>query len=151
MSLFGLGGTLGFTLGPIVCSAYVTLWGMHRLPILTLFGVLVFAVLFIMIPASNGSGHTRKDFFGSLKESIGDVWKPIVLIWSIACSRAFVEQALLTFIPVLTAAEGHSLGATSGAARTRGHGDARKRAGYRRSVRNSATQHAFEHVLVAFC
>jgi FSR family fosmidomycin resistance protein-like MFS transporter len=109
MSLFGLGGTLGFTLGPIVCSAYVTLMGMHRLPILTLFGVLVFAVLFIMIPASNGSGYTRKDFLGSLKESIGDVWKPIVLIWSIACLRAFVEQSLLTFIPMLTAAEGHSL------------------------------------------
>jgi len=109
MSLFGLGGTLGFTLGPLVCSAYVTLMGLHRLPILTLFGVLVFAVLFIMIPASNGSGHAQTDFFGSLKVSIGKVWKPIVLIWSIACSRAFVEQALLTFIPVLTAAEGHSL------------------------------------------
>jgi len=109
ISLFGLGGTLGFTLGPIVCSAYVTLLGLHRLPVLTLFGVLVFGVLFIMIPASNGSGPIRKDFFGSLKESIGDVWKPIVLIWSIACSRAFVEQSLLTFIPVLTAAEGHSL------------------------------------------
>ena len=114
MSLFGLGGTLGFTLGPLVCSGYVTLMGMHRLPILTLFGVLVFAVLFIMIPASNGSGHAPKDFFGSLKESIGKVWKPIVLIWSIACSRAFVEQALLTFIPVLTAAEGHSLVSVGG-------------------------------------
>ena len=109
MSLFGLGGTLGFTIGPLVCSGYVTLMGMHRLPFLTLFGVLVFAVLFIMIPASNGSGHAQKDFFGALKESIGGVWKPIVLIWSIACSRAFVEQSLLTFIPVLTAAEGHSL------------------------------------------
>ena len=109
MSLFGLGGTLGFTIGPLVCSGYVTLMGMHRLPLLTLFGVLVFAVLFIMIPASNGSGHAQKDFFGSLKKSIGKVWKPIVLIWSIACSRAFVEQSLLTFIPVLTAAEGHSL------------------------------------------
>jgi FSR family fosmidomycin resistance protein-like MFS transporter len=109
MSLFGLGGTLGFTLGPLVCSVYVTLMGMHRLPILTLFGVLVFAVLFIMIPASNGSGHAQKDFFGSLRKSIAKVWKPIVLIWSIACSRALVEQALLTFIPVLTAAEGHSL------------------------------------------
>ena len=109
MSLFGLGGTLGFTIGPLVCSGYVTLMGMHRLPLLTLFGVLVFAVLFIMIPASNGSGHVQKDFFGSLKESIGGVWKPIMLIWSIACSRAFVEQSLLTFIPVLTAAEGHSL------------------------------------------
>lgn len=109
MSLFGLGGTLGFTLGPLVCTGYVTLMGMDRLPFLTLLGVLVFAVLFIMIPASNGSGHAQKDFFGSLKESIGKVWKPVVLIWSIACSRAFVEQALLTFIPVLTAAEGHSL------------------------------------------
>ena len=109
ISLFGLGGTLGFTLGPIVCSAYVTLMGLRRLPVLTLFGVLVFGVLFILIPASNGSGPVRKDFFGSLKESIGDVWKPIILIWSIACSRAFVEQSLLTFIPVLTAAEGHSL------------------------------------------
>jgi len=109
MSLFGLGGTLGFTLGPLVCSGYVTLMGMHRLPILTLFGVLVFAVLFVWIPASNGSGHAQKDFFGSLKKSIGKVWKSIVLIWSIACSRALVEQALLTFIPVLTAAEGHSL------------------------------------------
>jgi FSR family fosmidomycin resistance protein-like MFS transporter len=109
MSLFGLGGTLGFTIGPLVCSGYVTLMGMHRLPFLTLFGVLVFAVLFVMIPASNGSGHAQKDFFGSLRKSIGKVWKPIVLIWSIACSRALVEQALLTFIPVLTAAEGHSL------------------------------------------
>jgi len=114
MSLFGLGGTFGFTFGPLVCSGYVTLMGMHRLPILTLFGVLVFAVLFIMIPASNGSGHTQKDFFGSLKKSIGKVWKPVVLIWSIACSRAFVEQALLTFIPVLTAAEGHSLMSVGG-------------------------------------
>jgi FSR family fosmidomycin resistance protein-like MFS transporter len=109
MSLFGLGGTLGFTLGPIVCSGYVTLLGMHRLPILTLFGVVVFAILFILIPASSGSGPTRKDFFGSLRESIGNVWKPIALIGSIACSRAFVEHSLLTFIPVLTAAEGHSL------------------------------------------
>ena len=99
MSFFGLGGTLGFTLGPLVCSGYVTLMGMHRLPILTLFGVLVFAVLFILIPASNGSGSTQKDIWGSLKESIGKVWKPIMLIGSIACLRAFVEQSLLTFIP----------------------------------------------------
>ena len=34
MSFFGLGGTLGFTIGPIVCSGYVTLMGLNRLPIL---------------------------------------------------------------------------------------------------------------------
>jgi len=32
-----------------------------------------------------------------------------VTIWAIAFSRAFVEQTLLTFMPVLTASEGHSL------------------------------------------
>ena len=109
MSVFGLGGTLGFTLGPIVCSGYVTLMGLQRLPVLTAFGVVVFGVLFIMIPAAGAAGYSRSDFFGSLQESLGEVWKPVLLIWSIACSRAFVEQALLTFIPVLTAAEGHSL------------------------------------------
>jgi FSR family fosmidomycin resistance protein-like MFS transporter len=109
MSIFGLGGTLGFTLGPIVCSAYVTLMGLQLLPILAFLGVLTFGVLFIMIPVSDGNAHDRRSFFGSLKESLGQVWKPIALIWSIAFSRAFVEQALLTFIPVLMDTEGHSL------------------------------------------
>ena len=43
MSLFGLGGTFGFTIGPLVCSGYVTLLGMHRLPILTLFPAVALA------------------------------------------------------------------------------------------------------------
>ncbi len=114
MSLFGLGGTLGFALGPIVCAGYVTFMGLQRLPILTIFGVLFFVILFIMIPAADGDGHSRSDFFGTLKESLGEVWKPVLLIWSIAFSRAFVEQAVLTFIPVLTAAEGHSLVSVGG-------------------------------------
>jgi FSR family fosmidomycin resistance protein-like MFS transporter len=114
MSIFGLGGTLGFTLGPIVCSGYITLMGLQRLPILTIFGVLVFVILFIMIPAADSDSLSRSDFFGTLKESLGKVWKPVLLIWLIAFCRAFVEQSLLTFIPVLTAAEGYSLVSVGG-------------------------------------
>lgn len=109
MSIFGLGGTLGFTIGPIVSTAYVTLMGLHRLPILTLPGLVVFVMLVFMIPASDGAGHARKDLIGSIRESIGDVWKPVALIWSLAVSRAFVVQAILTFMPVFAASEGHSL------------------------------------------
>jgi FSR family fosmidomycin resistance protein-like MFS transporter len=76
--------------------------------------VLVFVILFFMIPAADDDGHPRSDFFGTLKESLGEVWKPVLLIWSISFSRAFVEQSLLTFIPVLTAAEGHSLVSVGG-------------------------------------
>ncbi len=109
MSFFGLGGTLGFTIGPIVCSAYVTFLGLQRLPILTIIGVLVFVVLFIMIPSTDSGGSIQRDLLGSLKESLGDVWKPVLLIWFIALARGFVEQSLLTFMPVLTSTEGHSL------------------------------------------
>jgi len=109
MSLFGLGGTLGFTIGPIVLAGYVTFLGLHRLPIMTFAGLFVVGILFILIPASEDAGHTQRNLIGTLRESLGEVWKPILLIWSIAVSRAFVEQALLTFIPVLTAFEGHSL------------------------------------------
>ena len=109
MSIFGLGGTLGFTIGPIVSAAYITLMGLHRLPILTLPGLLVFVILVFMIPTSDGDGHARKDLIGSIRESIGDVWKPVALIWSLAVSRAFVVQALLTFMPVFAASAGYSL------------------------------------------
>ncbi|MEJ2169830.1 MAG: MFS transporter [Desulfobacterales bacterium] len=114
MSVFGLGGTLGFTLGPIVCSGYVTLLGLNRLPILTFLGLLSYAVLFVMIPTADDSDRTQMDFIGLLKDSIGEVWRPIVLIWSIAFARAFLEQSLLTFIPVLTASEGFSLVSVGG-------------------------------------
>ena len=114
MSIFGLGGTFGFTLGPIVCSSYVSFMGLERLPLLTIFGLLVFMILFIMIPTAKGDGLPASDFFGTLKESLGAVWKPVLLIWSIAFSRAYVEHSLLTFIPMLTAAEGHSLVSVGG-------------------------------------
>jgi FSR family fosmidomycin resistance protein-like MFS transporter len=109
MSVFGLGGTLAFALGPVVFAGYITLWGLHRLPYLTPVGLSVFVLLFVLIPASDGKSLTQRDFMGSLRESIGEVWKPVVTIWAIAFSRAFVEQTLLTFMPVLTASEGHSL------------------------------------------
>jgi FSR family fosmidomycin resistance protein-like MFS transporter len=109
MSIFGLGGTLAFALGPVVFAGYITLWGLHRLPYLTPVGLSVFVLLFVLVPASDGKSLTQRDFMGSLRESIGEVWKPVVTIWAIAFSRAFVEQTLLTFMPVLTASEGHSL------------------------------------------
>jgi FSR family fosmidomycin resistance protein-like MFS transporter len=114
MSLFGLGGTLGFTIGPVVVGGYITLLGLQRLPFLTLFGLLVFGMLFFMIPAPDRAGRTQGNLIDTLREGIGNAWKPIMLIWSISVSRAIIEQALLTFIPVLKASEGHSLVAVGG-------------------------------------
>ena len=114
MSLFGLGGTTAYTLGPLAFAGYVTLLGLHRLPYITLLGLLSFVILFLLIPNSDASSHKKSDLIDSLRESMGDVWKPIALIWLIAVFRAFVEHALLTFIPVLAASEGYSLVSVGG-------------------------------------
>ena len=114
MSLFGLGGTTAYTLGPLAFAGYVTLLGLHRLPYITLLGLLGVAILFVLIPNSDVAGHTKSNPIESLRVSLGDVWKPIALIWAIAASRAFVEQAVLTFIPVLAASEGYSLVSVGG-------------------------------------
>ena len=42
MSFFGLGGTLGFALGPIVLAIFVTHFGLERLPNVTVIGIVIF-------------------------------------------------------------------------------------------------------------
>jgi len=109
MSLFGLGGTLAFTIGPLFLTGYVTLFSLKRLPYAALLGLLVFPLLMGLIPSKQEAKKKAHNFFSSLKDNLGDVWRPILLIWAMAFTRALLEQATLTFIPVLFAAEGYSL------------------------------------------
>jgi FSR family fosmidomycin resistance protein-like MFS transporter len=109
MSIFGLGGTLGFTVGPIFVAAFVTQWGLNLLPLTTLLGVLVFVLVAVFLPAQESEKTDVKDDSGTSKENFGKVWKAVLLIWLFAVVRGVVEQATQTFIPVLYAAEGYSL------------------------------------------
>ena len=109
MSLFGLGGTLGFTLGPIVLATFVTQFGLKRLPHTTIIGLTVFSFLFFLIPRTMGSGDKKSGLFSLIRSSLGHVWKPVSLIWILGVTRALLEQATGTFIPVLFTSEGYSL------------------------------------------
>jgi MFS transporter, FSR family, fosmidomycin resistance protein len=109
ISLFGLGGTMGFTIGPMVLAGYVTFFGLNRLPHTTLFGLVTFIILFVLIPVPAASELKQHKFWDTIRDSIGQAWKPILLIWALAVARAFIEQAALTFMPVLYANDGHSL------------------------------------------
>jgi len=109
MSLFGLGGTLAFTIGPLFLTGYITLLRLEQLPYATVLGLLVFPLLMVLIPSHEAATAKAHSFFGNLRDNIADVWRPIVLIWTLAFTRALLEQATLTFIPVLFAAEGYSL------------------------------------------
>jgi FSR family fosmidomycin resistance protein-like MFS transporter len=109
ISLFGLGGSLAVAIGPVVLTGYVTLFGLERLPYITLLGLLVFPILMALIPTSENSVIKEHTFFSTLRNNLGSVWKPIVLIWSLAFTRALLGQGTLTFIPMFFTSKGYSL------------------------------------------
>ena len=109
MSIFNTGGTLGFGLGPLFITAYVAVLGLSALPFTMLFGLSILCYLFFAVPCPQSEGLSRAGFFSALRESLGDVWKIVFLIWLTMFLRAVVGQAFLTFMPVLYVQEGFSV------------------------------------------
>jgi FSR family fosmidomycin resistance protein-like MFS transporter len=109
MSIFNLGGTLAFAVGPLFITFYVSSYGLWRAPYTMILGLAVMALLFRIIPLPQGEGLKNLGFVGSLREALGTVWKSIVLIWIVMVLRTFVAQSFMTYIPVLFAKEGYSL------------------------------------------
>ena len=109
LSIFNMGGTLAFAVGPLFITYYVSSYGLRIAPYTMIFGLAMMALLFRIIPPPRGEGLKNLGFIGSLREALGTVWKSIVLIWIVMVLRTFVDQSFLTFIPVLYAKEGYSL------------------------------------------
>ncbi len=109
MSIFNVGGTIAFAVGPLFITYYVTSYGLWKSPFTMIFGLAVMALLLRVIPVPQVEGLENLGFIGSIREVLGTVWKSIVLIWVVMVLRTFVAQSFMTFIPVLFAREGYSL------------------------------------------
>jgi len=109
MSIFILGGTVAFGAGPLFITHFVVLYGLEASPVTMVLGLVLMVFLFRTVPRPAGEGLSHLSFVGSLKESLGAVWKSIALIWVVMVLRSFAGQSFMTFIPVLYASEGHSL------------------------------------------
>ena len=109
MSIFNTGGTLAFGLGPLFITWYVASFGLTAMPATMIAGLLVLAYLSRVIPKPQSEGMKRSGFWGTLKESLGDAWKIIALIWLVMFLRAVVGQSFLTFMPVLFVQKGFSV------------------------------------------
>ena len=109
MSIFNMGGTLAFAVGPLFITYCVSSYGLRAAPYTMIFGLAAMAFLFKVIPLPQGEGLKSLGFTGSLSAVLGPVWKSIMLIWIVMVLRTFVTQSFMTFIPVLYAKEGFSL------------------------------------------
>jgi FSR family fosmidomycin resistance protein-like MFS transporter len=109
MSIFNMGGTLAFGVGPLFITYFVSTYDLGASPSTMLFGLVMVAILFKITPLPRHESLRNLGLMGTIKEVLGTVWKSIVLIWIIMVLRAFVTQSFMTFIPVLYAKEGYSL------------------------------------------
>jgi FSR family fosmidomycin resistance protein-like MFS transporter len=109
MSIFNTGGTLAFGIGPILIAFVVGRFGLSASPFTMVFGLAVMVLLYRIVPLPQEEGLKSRGFVGSIREALGNVWKPVFSIWLVMMIRAFVGQSFITFIPVLYAKEGFSL------------------------------------------
>ena len=109
LSIFNMGGTLGFGVGPLFITWFVATYGLHMTPVTIIPGLVLMAVLFIIVPLPEGEQLKNKTFIGSLQEAFGGVWKTIAVIWLIMVLRAFSAHAFRTFLPIFYAKAGFPL------------------------------------------
>ncbi len=109
MSIFGMGGTLSFAIGPLFISWLVGAYGLSSMPFSMILGFAVLVFLYRTVPVPQASTIKSRGFINSIKEIFGPVWLPIVLIWMVMTLRAYVSQSFMTFLPVMVARQGYSL------------------------------------------
>jgi len=109
MSLFNTGGTLAFGLGPLFITWYAERFGLNAMPWIIIFGLGVIWYLYMIVPVPQSEGLQSLGFLGSVRESLGSVWKTVICIWLIMVLRAIIGQSFNTFIPVLFVQKGYSI------------------------------------------
>ncbi len=109
MSLFNLGGTLAFGLGPLFIATFVHAFRLEASPYTMLFGLALVTLLLKLVPVPHCEGLAQRGFMGSIREAFGPVWKPIFCIWSIMVLRSFAGQAYMTFLPIYYSGKGFSI------------------------------------------
>ncbi len=109
LSIFNTGGTLAFAVGPVFITWYVTRFGLEQMPYTIIMGAIAFffCVKYLPVPVSENLSHLG--FIGSIKETLGKVYKPIFLIWITMVLRAVTGQTFMTFMPIYLNNKGHDL------------------------------------------
>jgi FSR family fosmidomycin resistance protein-like MFS transporter len=105
MSVYITGGTLGFSLGPLLFAPFAQHFGIQWTPLLALPGLVVVAIFLSKVPpipvhASSGGGFT----------ALRPYAKPLTLLYLTVVLRTLTSLAFATFVPVMLTRRGMSIG-----------------------------------------
>ncbi len=109
MSIYNTAGTLAFGVGPIFITWYVARFGLRAMPVTMAIGLSIWIYFYWVIPKPKGDEMAQYGFLETLRQTLGSVWQPILLIWIVMVLRSLVGQSLMTFMPVLWVQKGHTI------------------------------------------
>ncbi|MBW1865159.1 MAG: MFS transporter [Deltaproteobacteria bacterium] len=109
MSIYNTAGTLAFGVGPIFITLYVARFGLSAMPATMAMGLVAWMYFYRVIPKPQGDDLAQYGFLETLRQTLGSVWQPLLLIWITMVMRSVVGQSLMTFMPVLWVQKGHTI------------------------------------------
>jgi MFS transporter, FSR family, fosmidomycin resistance protein len=111
MSVHITGGSLGFSLGPMLFAPFAQRFGLAWTPLLVVPGLLVIGILLARVPHVSFP-HAEGRGFSALRPYA----KPLALLYFIVVLRTLTSIAFATFMPVMLTRQGMSLAASGTAA-----------------------------------
>jgi FSR family fosmidomycin resistance protein-like MFS transporter len=101
MSVFGVGGTLGFAVGPIIITAALLHWGLKGSAVLVIPAGLMAVLLAWQLPREIGARDRRESGQTHLShEKSRDAWGPFARLTAAVVARAILFYGLNTFVPL---------------------------------------------------
>jgi FSR family fosmidomycin resistance protein-like MFS transporter len=107
MSVYITGGTLGFSLGPLLFAPVAQKFGLGFTPLLALPGLAVVAFFLRRVPEMPSHSAHGKGF-----RALRPYAKPLALLYLIVVLRTFAAISFATFLPVMLTRRGLSLAAS---------------------------------------
>lgn len=109
LSIYNTGGTFSFALGPIFITWFVAKYGLEKMPYTVVLGAVSFLFCLKFLPIPVSEKMSELGFIGSIKETLGKVYKAIFLIWLVMVLRAVTGQTFMTFMPIYLTDAGFDL------------------------------------------
>jgi FSR family fosmidomycin resistance protein-like MFS transporter len=106
MAIHITGGSIGYSLGPMVFAPYVDHFGLGRTPWLAIPGLLLLGLVLAGMPPTKPFGRHGQNGFQQLRPFA----RPLFLLYSIVVLRTLTAMGFATFMPVMLTRRGWSVG-----------------------------------------
>ena len=97
MSIFIASGTLGYAAGPAVSSYTAEIWGLEKLPYLSIIGIITAFALLKTVPKIQPVKHSKLSFVSAVSSILHN--KPVFILTAASIVKSFVVSSFLISLP----------------------------------------------------